>query len=429
MGKIVWTYRALCVAAMTIAAIPVRADVVLDWNAYAASAIIGVSGQVPPRALIRLAMVHLAMYDAVNAIEGVPFATYAGPLIVDRPASADAAAAAAAHDVLVALSPTQTADLDGKYAASLAAVPDGLGKLNGIAVGQRAASAILAVRAQDGRDATVAYVPGSGPGVWEPTPPAFLGAQAPEIPFVQPFVMRAASQFRPEPPPSLISKEWAQDYNEVKALGAAVGSSRTAEQTEIARFWSDNPPLQWNRAWRALSIAKGLGRLDNARYFAILTTASADALIACWDAKYFYNFWRPVTAIRAGDSDGNSETTPDRTWAGLIVTPNHPEYPAAHGCFSAASTETLKHFFGTDQIAFSIDSTVAGLVTSVRTYGRFSDALAEVLEARIYGGMHYRNSTRVGANIGKQVARFTARHFFQPVIRQEGRPSEKGTLR
>jgi len=429
MGKIVWTSVALCVAAMTIAAIPVRADVVLDWNAYAASAIIGVSGQVPPRALIRLAMVHLAMYDAVNAIEGVPFETYAGPLIVDRPASADAAAAAAAHDVLVALFPTQTADLDGKYAASLAAVPDGLGKLNGIAVGQRAASAILAVRAQDGRDATVAYVPGSGPGVWEPTPPAFLGAQAPEIPFVQPFTMHAASQFRPEPPPSLISKEWAQDYNEVKALGAAVGSSRTAEQTEIARFWSDNPPLQWNRAWRALSIAKGLGRLDNARYFAILTTASADALIACWDAKYFYNFWRPVTAIRAGDSDGNSETTPDRTWISLIVTPNHPEYPAAHGCFSAASTETLKHFFGTDQIAFSIDSTVAGLVTSVRTYGRFSDALAEVLEARIYGGMHYRNSTRVGANIGKQVARFTARHFFQPVIRQEGTPREKGTLR
>src|SRR5438445_11239995 len=146
----------------------------------------------------------------------------------------------------------------------------------------------------------------------------------------------------------------------------------------------------------------------------MLATASADALIACWDAKYFYNFWRPVTAIRAGDSDGNPDTAPDSTWIGFIVTPNHPEYPAAHGCFSGASTETLNDFFGTDDVGFWIDSTVPGLVNPVRTYFRFSDALTEVLEARIYGGMHYRNSTRIGANIGKQVSRFTTRHFFRP---------------
>src|SRR5262249_11943546 len=249
--------------------------------------------------------------------------------------------------------------------------------------GERAASAILMARAGDGRDATVNYVPGSGPGVWVPTPPAFLAAQAPETPFVQPFVLKSASQFRPDGPLSLTSEAWARDYNEIKALGSAVGSSRTAEQTDIARFWSDNPPLQWNRAWRALSIAKGLGLADNARYFAMLATASADALIACWDAKYFYNFWRPVTAIRAGDSDGNPETAPDPAWIGVIVTPNHPEYPAAHGCFSGASTETLKHFFGTDEVVFSIDSAVAGVVNPVRTYMRFSDALAEVLDARI----------------------------------------------
>jgi hypothetical protein len=329
--------------------------------------------------------------------------------------------------VLVALFPAQMADLDAKYAASLAALPDDDGaKVNGVAVGQRAASAILAARAQDGRDATVTYVPGSGPGVWQPTPPAFLGAQAPEIPFVQPFALRGASQFRPEPPFSLVSEDWTHDYNEVKALGAAIGSSRTAEQTDVARFWSDNPPLQWNRAWRALSVAKGLGVAENARYFAMLATASADALIACWDAKYFYNFWRPVTAIRAGDSDGNPATAPDPAWMGLILTPNHPEYPAAHGCFSAASTETLKQFFGTDEVAFSIDSSVAGLVNPVRTYGRLSDALAEVLEARIYGGMHYRNSTRVGANIGKQASRFMARHFFRPAVQQESSPNPTG---
>ena len=417
MSKMALTSIAISVLTVMIPATPVCADVVLDWNAHAARAIVTVGRQVPSRALIRLAMVHLAIYDAVNAIEGVPFESYASVPIVDRPASAEAAAATAAYGVLVALFPAQVADLDAKYAASLAALPDGIAKVNGIAVGQQAASAILNARAQDGRDATVIYVPGSGPGVWAPTPPAFLAAQAPETPLVQPFVLNSASQFRPEGPFSLDSEDWARDYNEVKELGSAVGSARTAEQTDIARFWSDNPPLQWNRAWRALSVAKGLGLAENARYFAMLASASADALIACWDAKYYYNFWRPVTAIRAGDSDGNSETAPDATWIGLIVTPNHPEYPAAHGCFSGASTETLRYFFGSDNIGFWMDSAVAGVVNPIRTYFRFSDALAEVLDARIYGGMHYRHSTRVGANVGKQVSRFTTTHFFRPAKR------------
>jgi len=414
---------AVAMVTMMTFATAVRADVVLDWNAHAARAIVTVGGQVPPRALIRLAMVHLAIYDAVNAIEGVPFESYAGVPAVDRPASPEAAVAAAAHDVLVALFPTQIADLDAKYAVSLAALPDDIAKVNGIVVGQQAARGVLNARAQDGRDATVIYVPGSGPAVWVPTPPAFLAAQAPETRFVQPFALNSPSQFRPEGPFRLDSEDWARDYNEIKALGSALGSSRTAEQTDIARFWSDNPPLQWNRAWRALSMAKGLGLAENARYFAMLASASADALIACWDAKFFYNFWRPVTAIRAGDSDGNPETTSDPAWIGLVVTPNHPEYPAAHGCFSGASTETLKYFFGTDDVGFWIDSNVAGLMNPVRTYFRFSDALTEVGEARIYGGMHYRNSTRIGANMGKQVSRFTTRHFFRPSRRNGGQPN------
>jgi PAP2 superfamily protein len=414
MSRLRWTAVALCLVTVMIHATTVRADVVLDWNAHAARAIVTVGGQVPPRALIRLAMVHLAIYDAVNAIDGVPFEPYASVPSVDRPASAEAAVAAAAHDVLVALFPAQSTDLDAKYAASLAALPDDIAKVNGIAVGQEAARGILNARTHDGRDATVIYVPGSGPGVWVPTPPAFLTAQAPETRFVQPFALNSPSQFRPEAPFSLDSQEWARDYNEIRALGSAVGSSRTAEQTDIARFWSDNPPLQWNRAWRALSMAKGLGLAENARYFAMLASASADSLIACWDAKFFYNFWRPVTAIRAGESDGNPETEPDPAWIGLIVTPPHPEYPAAHGCFSGASTATLKSFFGTDEVGFWIDSNVTGVVNPVRTYFRFADALAEVAEARIYGGMHYRNSTRIGANIGKQVSRFTTTHFFRP---------------
>jgi PAP2 superfamily len=413
MARIAVTSTLLSLIIAMIVAAPVRADAVLDWNAHAAKAIVTVGGQVPPRALIRLAMVHLAMYDAVNAIEGAPFQAYASVPTVVRPASAEAAAATAAYDVLLVLFPAQAVDLDAKYAASLATIPDDIAKANGVAVGHQAASGLLTARAGDGRDETVVYVPIPGPGFWAPTPPAFLAAQAPETPFVRPFVLNSGSQFRPEAPPDLTSEEWARDYNEIKALGAAVGSSRTAEQTDIARFWSDNPPLQWNRAWRALSVENGLGLADNARYFALLAAASADALIACWDAKYYYNFWRPVTAIRAGDSDGNPETAPDPAWIGVVVTPPHPEYPAAHGCFSGASTETLKDFFGTDDVSVRIDSMVPGLVNPARTYARLSDALTEVLEARIFGGMHYRNSTRIGANIGKQVSRFTTRHLFQ----------------
>jgi hypothetical protein len=403
----------ILVALLGCSSVTARADVVLDWNAHAAEAIVTVGRQVPPRALIRLAMVHLAIYDAVNAIEGVPFESYGTVVTVERPASAAAAVAAAAHAVLVALFPTQAADLDVKYAESINALPDDISRVNGIAVGRRAASAVVAMRARDGRDATVTYAPGSGPGVWVPTPPAFLVPQAPETAFVQPFALNAPWQFRPEPPLDLTSDEWARDYNEIRTLGRAIGSHRSAEQTDIALFWSDNPPLQWNRAWRALSVATGLGLADNARYFAMLTTTSADALIACWDAKFFYNFWRPVTAIRAGDADANPNTAPDPAWIGLVVTPNHPEYPAAHGCFSGASTETLTHFFGTDAVALSVDSNVPGLSNPVRTYAHFSDALTEVLEARIFGGMHYRHSTRIGATIGKQVSRFTTRHFFR----------------
>jgi hypothetical protein len=414
MRRSVFAFFPPGMVAVLISTPAVTADAVLDWNAHAARAIVTIGGQVPPRALIRLAMVHLAIYDAVNAIEGTPFESYASVPVVRRPASTEAAVAAAAHDVLAALFPSQSDDLDSKYATSLGAIQDDVAKANGIAVGQQAASAILAARAEDGREATVTYVPGSGPGVWVPTPPAFLAAQAPETPYVQPFALKSASQFRPGPPPDLGSEEWARDYNEIKALGAAVGSSRTVEQTDIARFWSDNPPLQWNRAWRALSTSTNLGVLENARFFAMLTTASADALIACWDAKYFYNFWRPVTAIRAGDTDENPDTTPDPSWIGVIVTPPHPEYPAAHGCFSAASTKTLETFFGTDDIEFSMDSTITALASPVRTYSRFSDALTEVLEARIYGGMHYRNSTRVGARIGRQVSKFTTTHYFRP---------------
>jgi hypothetical protein len=392
-------------------------NMVLEWNANAAGAIVGVAGLRPERGLIRLAMVHIAIYDAVDAIDGYPFQAYGVHPTVISPASPDAATATAAHDMLVALFPAQQADLDAKYAASLSTIADGPAKTNGIAVGQQTAANILALRANDGRDATVAYAPGSGPGVWQPTPPAFLAAAAPEAAHVQPFALNSPSQFRAEPPPLLTSDTWARDYNEVKSLGAAVGSTRTLEQTDIGRFWADQPILQWNRAWRNIATTQGLSLSASARFFAMLATASADAIIACWDSKYTYNFWRPVTAIRAGDTDGNAATEPDVNWIAQIVTPNHPEYPAAHGCFSGASTQTLKFLFGTDDFSFTIDSNIAGLIKPVRTYDSFSQALDEVRDARIYGGMHYRNSAQKGSIIGQQVSRFVTAHFFRPTTR------------
>jgi len=387
---------------------------VLEWNANAADAIVGVAGLRPERGLIRLAMVHIAIYDAVNAIDGYPFQAYGVHPTVIPPASADAAVAAAAHDILVALFPAQQAALDAKYAASLSTIADGPAKSNGIAVGQQTAAGILTLRANDGRDAVVSYSPGSGPGVWAPTPPGFLAAAAPEAAHVQPFALNSPSQFRAEPPPGLTSETWTRDYNEVKTLGVASGSTRTPEQTDIGRFWSDQPILQWNRAWRNIAIMQGLSLEENARFFAMLATATADAIIACWDSKFTYNFWRPVTAIRAGDTDGNPATEPDVNWLAQVVTPNHPEYPAAHGCFSGSSTETLRFFFGTDDFNFTIDSKVAGLTNAVRSYNNFSQALDEVLDARVYGGMHYRNSTQKGALLGKQVSRFVTAHFFRP---------------
>jgi hypothetical protein len=397
---------------------PARADVVLDWNGLAAQLIVAPGGanKVPPLGLVDLAIVHTAIYDAVNAVEGFPFAAYGVEPAVTTPASAEAAAARAGRDVLLALYPSRSADIEALYASSLAAIPDGPAEANGIDVGQQAAAGILALRANDGRNAGTPIVePPGAPGVWIRTPPGFLAPQAPWAGSINPWTLNSSDQFRPEPPPELDSDTWVRDYNEVKALGPGTDSTRTAEQTNIARFWADQPMLQWNRAWRGISTGAGLSVQDNARLFAMLATASSDSLIACWEAKYHYMFWRPVTAIRAGG--GNAALRDDPSWLGLVPTPNHPEYPAAHGCFSGASVETLSYFFRTDDVTFTITSNFAGVTTPVRTYSSFSQALQEVADARIYGGMHYRSSTHKGAIMGKQVSHFATRHFFR---RQHG---------
>jgi len=386
--------------------------IVLEWNARAAQLIVGPGGaaKAPPLGLVDLAIVHTAIYDAVNAIEGFPFRTYAVAVEVPGPASGDAAVAAAGRGTLLALFPSRSADIEGWYAASLEAIPEGDEKANGIAVGEQAAAAILARRANDGRNAgTPITEPPAADGVWVRTPPALAAPQAPWARFITPWNMTRPSQFRPAPPPRLRSKLYRTDYEEVRDFGGAVAAEATPAQQDIGRFWGDQPMLQWNRAWRGIAAARGLSGMDAARYFAMLSTASSDALIGCWDAKYEYMAWRPVTAIRAGGGDPRLTGDPD--WIGLVATPPHPEYPAGHGCLSGAATTTLRRFFDTDRFDFTIDSTVAGVTTPVRSYSRFSRALDEVIDARVYGGMHFRFSGETGAEVGAKAARAAVRAF------------------
>jgi hypothetical protein len=365
-----------------------------------------------------MAYVHAAVYDAVNAIDG-RYTVYAvRPTTSPIGASPDAAVAAAAYTVLTTvfpgLTPAQREWLDAQYAAALAAIPDGPAKTDGVAVGTEVATAFMALRSGDGRNAPVPYTFQSGPGQYQRTPPAFLDPLAPWLARMRPFAMRRPSQFRAEPPPSLDSAEWAADYNEVKAFGALTNSLATPEQADIGRFYQENPTAQFNRNVGQFAAGRNLSLADNARLFAQVYIAGSDAVIACWDSKYHHNFWRPVTAIRAGDTDGNRHTDPDPEWLPLVPTPPHPEYPAAHGCVTTSFAETLRHFFGTKAITITTTSTTSPNRPS-HTFTWTDDMIAEIVDARVYGGMHYRTSGVRGAVIGRKVAKWVAKHYFQPV--------------
>jgi hypothetical protein len=218
------------------------------------------------------------------------------------------------------------------------------------------------------------------------------------------------------PPPDLDNDLWVHDYNQIKTFGGAVSDVRTPEQADLAKFFTDQPVLQWNRIWRDIAVNQRLSTLDASRFFAILTTASADSLIGCWESKFTYVFWRPVTAIRVGGANPTLDADPN--WIGLVTTPNHPEYPSAHACFAGGWTEALRIYFGTDAFGFSIDSTVPNLMFPVRSYSSFSDALTDIRNARLYGGMHYENSTLRGAELGRAVAQQLMQKFFRPTDRE-----------
>jgi PAP2 superfamily len=384
-----------------------RADVITEWNVKIVNASLAAQ-QPPPVQARNIAIVHLAMFDAVNAIEQ-RFTPYRVQTQAPRTASAVAAAAAAAHHVMARLYPSQLKDIDATLQATLASVPDGDAKTQGVQLGEKVAAALLQERGTDGANASVHYRPHAAPGTYVPTVfpvSTHWGA-------VKPFALKSGSQFRPSAPYALNSAQWAKDYAEIKRMGARNGSGRSAEQTDIARFWEFTGADTYHAPGRQIAAAKNLGLLENARLFALVSLATADAFVAIFDAKYAYNFWRPVTAIRNGDIDGNDATERDAAWEPFIPTPLHPEYPCAHCIYGASSAAVLSAVFGDAIPTVSMTTPTAPGVT--RSFSRLSDIVTEVINARIYDGVHYRTSGEVGAEMGRKIADYVMQNFLRPV--------------
>lgn len=403
----------LVAAGIALSPLPALADdVVLRWNEVAVTATV-TAAQGPLPQIRSLAIVHVAMHDAVNAITG-EFATYRAVEDVPVDASPEAAAITAAHTVLVTLFPTQAATLDAARAATLLA--EGLDETDpGIGVGAGVAAAILAIAAQDGANlAQFPYTaPGAGsPGVWVP-----VDARPPVLPGWGnnvPWVLKSGSQFRPDAPPALSSGRYARDLNEVADLGARTGSTRTPEQSDLARFWLASPTIIWNQVARQMIAARALDLSSTARTLALFYIAGADASIACWDAKYVYNYWRPFTAIRQADLDDNPKTIADPAWEIFLTHGQHPEYPSGHTTNSGAMAAALALVLGEDSGVPLVVSSPTN-VGFVREWATPDEGVAEVVEARIYSGFHFRTADEVGVRLGRQVARFVVQHALRRV--------------
>src|SRR6266487_1816953 len=385
---------------------PANADVVTDWNNAALDAI-RAGNTAPPIASRSLAILHASIYDAVNGIAR-SHEQYLVQSAVSASASRDAAASAAAHQALVNLFPASISSFDALHAAILATIPNGPQKTAGIVWGEFVANQILAARANDGWDAMVPPPGGSGPGVWVSTPPDFLPYALPQWGFVMPFGMSSSSQFRPPGPPALDSQQYAADYEEVKELGAAVGSTRTEEQTEIALFWADGagtetPPGHWNSIAQTIAAARGNTLEEDARLFALLNIAMADAAICAWDAKYTFHFWRPVTAINFAE--------PLLNWMSFIVTPPFPDYVSGHSTFSGAAATVLPFFYGTEDLPFTTGSDF--LPGVYRNFSTCLDAAEEAAVSRLYGGIHFRSANEGGLQAGISIGEWTDAHYLQ----------------
>lgn len=416
-------------------------DAVVAWNANAGEASVAacfLGGYAPMEARL-YAMTHVAIHDALNGIDRRS-QPYAADLVAVPGTSPDAAVAAAAHDVLVAVLGSfnfflpqdcidaGVASVEADYTAALGAIPDGPEKTQGIALGQDAAEAILALRASDGYDTPPVdpnYQEGTAPGEYRYTPGtpfAFAPGLGEDL---TPFALNDGSQFRPGPPYSLTSRRYAADVHEVQRLGGddvTTPSARTEEQTEIALFWVESSPLQWNRIARTVSTAEGLDQWDNARLFGLLNIALIDGYIGTFETKYHYRFWRPVTAIRLADIDGNPATTPDPTWTPLRETPPIPDYDSGHATEGGAGAQVLKRFFHTDRMSFSLCSftlpageTCIDESPTLRNFNSFSQAMEENAVSRIYVGFHFRDAVETGNRHGMRIGNWTVDNVMLPV--------------
>jgi hypothetical protein len=405
-------------ASANVALPAVAGDVVTEWNQEAVRlSLLPASALAPVQQTRVMAIVQVAVHDAINGITK-EYSTYLSPGDAPAGASFEAAAIAAAHQALRELfsnQPTQVAQLDTLFANSLAS--RGLSEFDaGVEYGRSAAAAILAARAGDHSQLAESQfpytAPGAGtPGVWVPVSSA-ANAQAllPGWGNVTPFVLRSGSQFRPEPPPALDSEKYAKDYNEIKIVGASSSAVRTTQQTQIAQFWLASPTAIWNPVLTQVLAAHDVDLSAKARAFALFYLAASDASVACWDAKYTYNFWRPQAAIRAGDADGNDLTAGDAGWAPLHPTPRHPEYASGHSSNSSAMASILATLFG-DNPGVPIVVTLSGIT---REWETFDEAVEEVIDARIYSGIHFRTADEAGARMGRQVAQFVFTHALRP---------------
>jgi hypothetical protein len=400
-------------------------DAVTDWNEIAQAAI--VTGRPGPIGAVDSALIQVAVHDAVQAIDRryEPYHVE----IKGAKGSRSAAAAAAAHAVLIGIYPTQATSLDATYFNYLAA--HGLDNDPGLLVGEKVAAGILPLRRADPVPLPAPFTGGTGIGQWRPTPSFIGNPPAPPsgapmavhwMSAFDPFTLTGPTRFRADPPPALTSAQYTRDYNEVKRLGSFASTHRTAAQTDLAYFYSENFLAQWNRALRGIANNHLRRTGDTARLFALANLATADALITSWDSKKFYNFWRPVTAINEGDNDGNPNTAGDPAWQPLINTPNYPDYTSGANNVVGAMTRTLQQFFRRDRLTFEVTTLAPLATTKTRMYNRFSDAAADVVEVRIHLGIHFRFADEAARKQGQQVAEHVFDHFLLPLRDDEGRP-------
>jgi hypothetical protein len=409
-------------------------NMVLVWNENAVN-VIGQPatntppglGQGPPLAALHVAMVHGAIYDAVNAIDG-GHASYLPGLSAPPTASQAAAVAQAAHDVLYGITPAANTvvrtRIDDLLTASLASIDPGQAKSDGIEIGADAAAAMLAARANDGRLDVEPFATSSDVGKWRLVPPASANVQG-QFATVTPLTLKSPGQFTTEGLPAVTSEQYAAEFNEVKALGAQTGSSRTEAQTLMAGFYTANPLFFYNTGLRGIATAEGLSTSEQARLFVKTSMAGADALIGCWYNKKHWSTWRPYTAIREAANDGNPLTQPDANWTSLFAAPGYPDEPSGYNCYTGGFWQSVRYFFGTDEYAFSLTSpgvpanaaagNPIGVPGSIRTYDRFTDVVRETIDGRILNGFHFRTADVHGAWIGKKAAQWIDHRYFGPV--------------